>query len=448
MVGLAAAVGVQAAAGQAGGDPLGGYIREALTANATLRQERLGLEARESAVKEARGLFLPSVTLDTRYSEMQGGLDLGDLVNPAYRALNELTGTAQFPTDIDGRFPFAAETRVRLVQPVFHAGIVSNYRVQSRLKDMAAAGVRAAARQLAADVQLAYVDHACAARVVDVYRAMQTLVNENVRVARRLLENGKVTADAVHRAEADRLAVEQQLAEAEQQRDAAAGRFNLLLGRSLDAEIELVPDSVLLAPLELTEEEAVASALRAREELVQVQELVRVAEARQRAARSSYLPNVSIAIDYGVQGNRYRFDRDNDFATLSLVASWNLFNGLQDAARAEQAGIDADRARIQRGDVERQVELHARTAYEAVRVGEKAVDAANARAVAARRGYELVARRYEEGMVSTLELLDARTALTNAELNRVLTVHDLFARRVELERAAALRDMDDFGATR
>jgi len=118
-----------------------------------------------------------------------------------------------------------------------------------------------------------------------------------------------------------------------------------------------------------------------------------------------------------------------------------VFNGLQDAARTEQAALEVERTRVQRADVERQVELHARTAYESVKVGEKAVEAAVARGAAARRSYELVSRRYEEGMASTLELLDARTAFTNAELNRVLTVHDYFARRVELERAAALRDI-------
>ena len=442
----AAAVGIAAAtalpvAGQVGSDPLGGYIREALGANPGLKQQRLALYGREAAVRQARGLFLPSVMLDARYSDMQGGLDLGDLVNPAYRALNQITGSNQFPTDIDGRFPYAQETRVRVVQPLFNASIVGNYQVNARLKDAQDARVRGAARQLAADVQLAYTDHARAARVVDVYRATLALVKENLRVAERLVANGKVTADAVHRAEAARLEVEQQLADAEQKRDASAGRFNLLLGRDLDARIDLVADSLLLGPVALTEEEVVVRALRAREELEQTTAGVRAAEAQQRIARASYLPNLSIAVDYGVQGNDYRFSRDNDFAMVSVVASWNVFNGLQDAARTEQASLEVERTRVQRADVERHVELHARTAYESVKVGEKAVQAAVARGAAARRSYELVSRRYEEGMASTLELLDARTAFTNAELNRVLTVHDYFARRVELERAAALRDI-------
>ena len=424
-------------------DPLGSYVRVALQNNLGLKQEQFGLDQRAAALRQARGLFLPNLMVDSRYSETQGGLNLGDLVNPAYRALNQLTNSSQFPTNIDGRFPYAQETRMRFVQPLFNAAIVSNYQINARLKDVQDARVRTSARQLAADVQLAYANHARAARVLEVYRATQLLVNENARVARKLLENGKVTADAVHRAEAQRLEVEQQLAEAEQKRGAAAGYFNLLLDRPLDSSIDLVADSLLLSPVTLTVEQAVAHAHKAREELEQAEQGVKAAEANARLARSSYLPSLSLAVDYGIQGQRYRFNSESDFAMVSVVASWNLFNGLQDAARAEHASLDAQRGRVQRAELERQIELQVRTAYDALQVAKKSLLAADARNEAARRSYELVARRYAEGMASTLELLDARTTYTSAELNRVLTRHDYFARRVELERAAALRNLDN-----
>jgi outer membrane protein TolC len=59
---------------------------------------------------------------------------------------------------------------------------------------------------------------------------------------------------------------------------------------------------------------------------------------------------------------------------------------------------------------------------------------------AARRTYQLVARKYQEGMAAQVELVDARTSYTSAELNLILTRYAYAARRVELERAAALRE--------
>ena len=99
-------------------DPLGGYVRQAIEGNLGLRQERLAADRADAEVREARGLFLPSVAFDARYSEMSGGLNIGDFINPAYGALNEITGSNRFPTDVDARLPLAQETRIRIAQPL------------------------------------------------------------------------------------------------------------------------------------------------------------------------------------------------------------------------------------------------------------------------------------------------------------------------------------------
>jgi outer membrane protein TolC len=169
------------------------YVREALRNNLSLQQQRLVHEKTEAAVSGARGMFLPSVTLDARYSEMNGGMNLGDLVNPAYQALNQITGSNQFPTNVDGRFPYAQETRVRVAQPLFQPAVIANYRIQKNLRELDGARLRGTARALAADVQLAYVNWARAQRVVDLHTNTLELVSEAVRVNEKLLANGKIT---------------------------------------------------------------------------------------------------------------------------------------------------------------------------------------------------------------------------------------------------------------
>src|SRR5689334_3226642 len=80
-------------------NPLDGYIRDAIRANLSLAQDQLDEDRAVAAVREARALRLPSVSFSSRKTQLDGGLDLGDLVNPAYRALNQLTGTTAFPTN-------------------------------------------------------------------------------------------------------------------------------------------------------------------------------------------------------------------------------------------------------------------------------------------------------------------------------------------------------------
>jgi outer membrane protein TolC len=184
-------------------------------------------------------------------------------------------------------------------------------------------------------------------------------------------------------------------------------------------------------------------ALARREELDQLAWSERAAQAGVRAARAAFLPTAAIALDYGTQGRDYHFSADRDFMVASAVLQWNLFNGGQDAARREQAQLDVERVRVQRADVERQIALQVHTAWGAARVAGIGVASAVERESAARRNWELVRRRGEQGAASALDVLDARTTWTRAALNLILTRYGYATRWVELERAAALRtDLD------
>jgi outer membrane protein TolC len=256
------------------------------------------------------------------------------------------------------------------------------------------------------------------------------------------VEAGRATPDAVFRARADWADVEQRLAEARDDEDAAARAFNQLLRRPLGTLVDTLPDSLFRFEIRLTEDDAVARALAEREELAQLNAGIRAADAGVRAATASFVPNVALALDYGVQGQELSFSRDNDFAVASVVLSWNLFNGGQDLARRQGAQADAGRLRLRRAEVEDLVRLDVTRAYRAAVVARDAISTAEVGLAAARRSFELVRRRYEEGLASQVEFLDARTSFTNAELNRVITVYRYAIRYVDLERAAALRDLN------
>lgn len=421
-------------------DPLGDVVRAALEGNLGLRAERLAAERSGAAVAEARGAFLPRVSVDARYSRTSGVLDLGDFVNPAYRALNQLTGSTQFPTDIDARLPLAQETKLRVTQVLFSPEAGAALRARRGQRDGQDAALGVAARRLAADAQNAYLAHAGAVRVVEIYRSTLALVEENLRVSERLLANGSATPEIVLRARAERSEVQQRLAEAEQHRAAAARYLNLLLDRPLETPVSPPAEGELVFPAAPALEAALAGARVGREELRQGDAGVRTAEAGRRLARAAALPSVALSVDYGIQGNRYSLTGEDDFTVASVVFSWGAWSG-QDGARRQQAALEAERARTRRTQLERQVELEVRQAHLSESVARAAIGTAEDRVAAARSTYRLVARRYEAGAAPQIELVDARAALTSAELNLVLTRYDHAARWVELERAAALREL-------
>jgi outer membrane protein TolC len=440
--GLALLVGTASEASGQSSDPLDPIVAEALRNNLGLAQEQLAVERAEAGFRESRGRLLPSLTLDSRYSQLDGALNLGDFVNPAYRALNQLTGSTQFPTGIDVTLPFQHDSRLRLAQPLINPAIWANHSLARHLRDGQQFERGAAARRIAAEAQAAYLRVGAARSGRKTWEATLALVVESERVAQRLVDAGRATPDAVLRARADRAEVEQQLADARETEDAAARAFNQILRRPLDTPVEQLPDSLIRFDLTVTEQQAVAYGLDRREELQQAGEGIQAAEAGVRLATASFLPTLSVALDYGFQSRELSFGAADDYTAISVVVSWNLFNGGSDLARRQSAQLEADRLRLRRTELEDLIRLEVRQAYESAIVAKQAIGTAEARLAAARRSFELVRRRYEEGMAAQVEFLDARTSYTSAELNRVRTVYQYALRYVELERAAALRKIE------
>jgi outer membrane protein TolC len=427
--------------------PLDALVTEGLAANPALRARSIAVTREDAAVAESRGRFLPSLTANARASQLYGAVqNLGGLINPAYAALNQLLGQNAFPTNISLTLPQKQEVTVRLAQPLFEPRVLEGYRIARSLRDASAAERDAQRRQLAADIQTSYLQYARARRAADLYDSTVPLLDEALRVSERLLSAGKVTPDNVLRARAEQSAVVQQRDAAHQLADAARQQLNYLTGRALDATLPLYADSLLGFDARFTAREDLAAAqLRAqgtREELAQLDRSVDAVQGQRRLARAAFLPSVNLAVDYGFQGSNIRFDSNRDFTIASLVLSWNLFNGGQDKARVEQATLDAAQLRARRDDVSRSIALQVRVAHDAAVVARTAIGTATDRLAAAARNYELVQRRYSEGLASQLELLDARTSLTTAQLNRLITTYDFYQRVVEYERAGALSPLE------
>lgn len=434
-----AAAGVPAAA--ATNDPLAPLVREALAHNLALSASRFDAERASSEYTATVLDWLPAVRLESRASRLHDVPDLGALIDPAYAALNGLTRSTAFPADVHLTLPRANESHVRVTQPLFSVPLRASVSAARAARDGAREGFGADARRLAADVQSGYLQYAALERVVDIQESALTLVTENERVAARLLANGTATPEAVHRARADRAEVEQALAAARQQAAAAGRELNRIVGRPLETPIPELPDSAFDVPLEISADDAVRSALAHREELAQADAGIRAANAGVHAATGAFLPSIAAAFDVSWQGDHLDLADQDRAWMVSVVASWDLFRGGSDVARRNAARTQVERARTVRLDATERIAVEVRNAHEAARVAQEAVATAATRSDAARHTYALVRRRYEEGSASSLELTDARTSLTTAETNAVVTLYRYALRRVDLERAAALLDL-------
>jgi outer membrane protein TolC len=427
------------------------YIEIGLENNLALRQKDFSLERNMEALSEARGMFLPTIALAARYTRAGGGREIlfpiGDLMNPVYSTLNQLLEAGglparDFPVLENEVIPFVREeeheTKVRLVQPLFEAGIWYNYRIRSSLGKASEADRDAYRRQLVSDIKTAYFNWLKASEVVDLLKETRDLLEENLRVSKSLHENGMATVDVVYRAETELYRNEQNIAEAKKARKISASYFNFLLNRELTASID-PPRSGFGPPGRRPSlGDAFESASSGREELRQLEFAVEAAGNGVKLSTSRYLPSISLVFDYGFQGEEYSFTAEDDYWMGSLVLSWTLFDGLQRKAKRDQSVLEKRIFETRLDEAREQIRLEVTEAWDNLDVARLAIKTANARARSAGRSFEIVRKKYNNGMASQVEFLDARTTMTNAEVDKILATYDYQIRQAEFERVAAL----------
>ena len=106
-------------------------------------------------------------------------------------------------------------------------------------------------------------------------------------------------------------------------------------------------------------------------------------------------------------------------------------------ARVRQARAAERQVVLRQEEIAQQIRLEVQQAFDRLTTSRDSLATAAARADAARAAFRIASRKRDEGVISQVEFIDARSALTSAELNHNVTRFDVLARRAELEYATS-----------
>jgi outer membrane protein TolC len=425
------------------------YVREGLASNLSLRAQSLEVERATAALDEARARYFPEAGFAARYSRSEGGrtieIPLGEALNPAYQTLNEMLiaqgQPPRFPVVQNETIAFLRETeqdtRITLRMPIIAPAIPAAVRAQRELLGASEYSRQALARQLKRDITVGYLRWLGSVRNQGIVDASVVLLNENLRVNDSLFRNGKVTQDQVLRARAELLQVQQQSRDAQNLASQAQSYLNFLLNRPLDtalenAEVESNITSTTRALAELRR-----AALDNRPELAELAHLTRASEAQTSLAKAELWPTLSLGADGGIQGEEYEFGRGSNYVTVSLLLNWTFFDGGARRAAVRQANAVARRTQTQYDELAQQVQLEVQQSLDRLNTSADSLATAAARSEAARAAFRIASRKRDEGAISQVEFIDARSSLTGAELNLNVTRFEVLARQAELDYATA-----------
>jgi len=447
---ITAVLGLMCTFLQAQNSYLDSYISEGLESNKGLKQKQLDYASDLSALKEAKGMFFPDISMNARYTVARGGrtieFPVGDMLNPVYSTLNMLTASEVFPQIENQEFAFYRptehETKLSLVQPIFNSDIVQNYRIKKQYAEISRIDVERYQRELIKEITKAYYEYKKAHKLLALADTSLSLVEENLRVSQKLFENDRVTKDAVYRSESELSKVEVQRAQANNLVEASRAYFNFLLNRSLAEPVELVPETPVppLVPLE----DATRLALQNRNELQQIEGYKRLNQHVTSLQKGKNIPGVFGVVDYGFQGEQYSFTSEDDFMLASLVMKWNLFQGNVNRQKVQQSRIESEKLEELYMQTEQQISLEVINNFYGLQAAYESVESAGKQTSSAIRAYELINRKYLEGQSSLLELIDARTSLTSAAANSIVATSEYYSRLADFEYAMGANGLENY----
>jgi len=423
--------------------------------NLALQQKNFSYQQSQAVLKEARGLFMPSVSLEARYSRAGGGriieFPAGDMLNGVYSTLNsmlELQGQGRpFPESLPNeKINFLREeehdTKIRAVQPVFNASIYYNYKIKSDLQNSSAAEMQAYKRLLIEEIKTAYYNYLKTEEIVRLYQKTKRLTEENVRVTKKLVDVEKATADLLYRAQTELYKIEQHNTEAENNKNLARAFFNFLINKPLNTPVVKDADASVDVITDMDSRTAVSQALSRREELRQLTSASGAAQNAVRLSNGNYLPNINLVLDYGFQGEKYSFTKDDDYWMGSAVLSWNLFEGFQNNARKQQAVLEKKKLDSRYDELRQQIQLQVEDAHKNLEVSIKKIRTAQQMVKSAGETFKIVSKKYAQGLISQIEYRDAQTTLTNSEISLLVSRYDSMIKLAVFERVTARLELD------
>ena len=437
-------------------------VREVLAANLEVAGARANVAQRLAALDVAKARYLPSLDLNARYTRAEGGREIevpvGDLMNPVYSTLNELLVAqgqpARFQPIENVSYALQREEEQQsalvLTQPIFDLRIPAARRAAESEHLAALGGLDALRGRLAREVKQGYYRWLGIGQAVGILDATLELTRSNLAVNESLFRNGKITRDFVYRAEADVLEIEQQALGATNAVVLAKAWVNLLRNQPFDRDLPLLTVSDAdVARVRTSVAAATASpglqvrALQAqatarRPELRQLDAVIAAATAGEDFARAANYPLVGIAVDGGTQGASYGFGDDNLYVLASLVVRFNLFRGGADAATIREARSRIEEVRSARALAEQRIHVEVLDTLQVFAVAQSSLQTAEKRATAADAGFRIAEKKRDLGQINQTEFIDARRALTDAQLNLNRTRFEALAALAAIEYATGV----------
>jgi outer membrane protein len=402
-------------------------VRLALERHPDVGKAKAVADALKGKIREVRAQALPLVTF---------GADATRGRDPS---LLNASGLDKFPAELrQALVPSPVnlfDYSISVKQPLYTAGKVGTaLRLASIESEGALADVDRAEQDLALEVVKAYYGLLWAERYKSLVSETQEQRKLHAAMARNRFKNGVATEVDALRSEVAVANGSPELVRAENAIRQARALLNFYLVRPIDFPTGVAGDFQSKAWEEWDLAAVTQQALRSRPEVLRLRIAERSAGAQLTLAKAENRMRMDFNGAYGIMSRLPQNLVDPLYARWNMGVSFTLpvFDGFKRSGLTWQATANQHAARLERERVEQQVRLGIQQGLDEIKAADETITAARANIAQAERVLSMTQDNYKYGAATTLDIVDAQTALSQARTNLLLGMRDYSVARANL----------------
>lgn len=420
------------------------YIEVALSNNLQLRQTSLLKEQQSSKLAQAKALWNPQVDLSTTYLIAEGGrkilFPIGDLFNPAYLTLNQLTNSEQFPTNLEN-----VETQLTpnnfidaslsIAKPLINSAIKYNVLIQKALMVIPDLDMQQQRAEIAFQVRQAYYNYLKTEQAQNLLDKNMSLLAEVKTFNQKLIKYDKATPDIISDIDYQLKRLQGEKEGLEQQRSISRILLNTIMNREIGTAIKS-DDAALLTISEgrYQLDQIIEAALLNRTELKKINISTEVNELNKKRIEDSRLPTLGVQGGVGLQVEEFSLDGGGPLYTLALNLGWNIWDGGMRKKQLQETQIIEQQQQTLLELSSQQITLEVAQAYYELQSLYAKYEAEAEAITAAQISYDAINKRYKNESALLIELLTAQNQLLTSQLNHVLIGIDVLIAQAKIKK--------------
>ncbi len=413
-------------------------VARALERNPSVKRSLADRDGLRGRAKQARADALPEVNVYGTFLRYQ---DPGFLNSP---------NIDQFPPELLTAFrPIASnlwDGNATIRQTLWSFSLGKAIRAAGYAEHLGEENVKSARQDVALQAIFAYNAHLLALGQVKVAQTVVNQKEKQLEMARTRRGNGVATDLEVLRFEVDLANARTTLLRLSGAADLARGDLNAVMVEPTDNSIE--PTDVLeFVETPADQRQVVREAVASRPEIQAVTWSEKISDEAIGIYKADMQPRVDLNGAFGWSTRLMENFLEPNYKkwSLSVTLKIPVFDGWRTAgrvaqARAERARIDQDRVALAT-----LIDLEAKQAVDRLRVASSVFHAAELNVTQATKALEMTEANYRLGAATTLDVLDAQAAFTQAEFSRLQALHEHANARAGLRYVMGQDPLEDRG---